>query len=130
MKKSAYIRRDEAISLSDVTETLDHYREMLRNTGKQLDWDYEAAAFPYTMEEKTTDDSSYLLLTGNDSAQNNHILIGVGQQEADGRHYIQLVLPEDATTHDVAKGNEYAKYIAKQLKGELELFNGRIMAFT
>jgi hypothetical protein len=130
MKKSAYIRRDAAISLADVAATLDHYREMLRNTGKQLDWDYESAAFPYTMEEKTKDEVPFLLLTGNDATQNNHIVIGVGQQETDGRHYIQLVLPEDATTHDVAKGNEYAKYIAKQLKGELELFNGRVMAFT
>jgi hypothetical protein len=128
LKKSAYIRRTNIIELQDVQNTLEYYREMTRNTGKQLDWDYEAAAFPYTMEEKETEDgTTYLLLTGRDSQQNNHMVIGVGQQEDNQKYYVQVVLPEDATHHDVAKGNEYAKFIAKQLKGELQLFNGRLM---
>ncbi|MCH5584004.1 DUF1885 family protein [Shimazuella sp. AN120528] len=130
MKKSAYIRRTETIELADVQNTLNYYREMTRNTGKQLAWDYEAAAFPYTMEEKETDGTKYLLLTGNDPHLNNHIVIGVGQKEDTQQYYVQIVLPEDATHHDVAKGNEYAKFIAKQLKGELQLFNGRIMAYS
>lgn len=130
LKKSAYIRRTEAIELADVKDTLNYYREMTRNTGKQLAWDYEAAAFPYKMEEQKKEGISYLLLTGNDPHLNNHMVIGVGQQEDTGRYYVQIVLPEDATHHDIAKGNEYAKFIAKQLKGELQLFNGRIMAFS
>jgi hypothetical protein len=129
MKKSAYIRRIDTISLELVRETLDYYREMTRNTGKQLAWDYEGAAFPYVMKEKEQDGTRYLLLTGKDPHQNNHLVLGVGQHEENKRYYVQIVVPEDATHHDVAKGNEYAKFIAKQLKGELQLFNGRIMAF-
>lgn len=130
LKKSAYIRRTELVELKHVQDTLNYYREMTRNTGKQLAWDYEAAAFPYTMEEKEAEGTKYLLLTGNDPHLNNHMVIGVGQQEDNKRYYVQIVLPEEATHHDVAKGNEYAKFIAKQLKGELQLFNGRIMAFS
>jgi hypothetical protein len=129
LKKSAYIRRTNTIELENVKDTLEYYREMTRNTGKQLAWDYEAAAFPYKMEEKETEEAKYLLLTGKDPHQNNHMVIGVGQHEENERYYVQIVLPEDATHHDVAKGNEYAKFIAKQLKGELQLFNGRIMAY-
>lgn len=128
MKQSAYIRRKDAISLDTVKETLEYYREQTRNTGKQLAWNYEAAAFPYSMEEKNQEGTTYLLLLGKDPNQNNHLVIGVGQHEDDNRYYAQLVLPEDATHHDVAKGNEYAKFLAKQLKGELQLFNGRIIA--
>jgi hypothetical protein len=130
LKKSAYIRRSKLIELEHVRNTLNYYREMTRNTGKQLTWDYEAAAFPYTMEEKEGGGTKYLLLTGKDPHLNNYMVIGVGQQEETQRYYVQIVLPEDATHHDVAKGNEYAKFIAKQLKGELQLFNGRIMSFA
>ena len=129
LKKSAYIRRSDVIELENVKNTLEYYREMTRNTGKQLAWDYEAAAFPYKMEEKEGEGTKYLLLTGKDINQNNHMVIGVGQHEDDEKYYVQIVLPEDATHHDVAKGNEYAKFLAKHLKGELQLFNGRIMAF-
>lgn len=129
MKKSAYIRRVDEISLETVQNTLDYYREMMKNTGKQLAWDYEAAAFPYVMEKKEQNGVEYLLLTGTDPYQNNHLVLGVGQHEEDNRYYVQIVLPEDATHHDVAKGNEYAKFLAKQLKGELQLFNGRVMTF-
>ncbi|WP_051271064.1 DUF1885 family protein [Shimazuella kribbensis] len=129
LKKSAYIRRKDMIELANVKDTLEYYREMTRNTGKQLAWDYEAAAFPYTMEEKEENGIPYILLTGRDPHQNNHMVIGVGRQKENEKFYVQIVLPEDATHHDVAKGNEYAKFIAKHLKGELELFNGRIMAF-
>lgn len=46
------------------------------------------------------------------------------------RHYIQFVLPNNATHGDKAKGNELCKHFANKLKAELHLFNGRIMYFN
>lgn len=135
MSKSAYIKlvsgsKQETIHLDDVKEMLDTYCEMTRLTGKQLGWSYEAAAFPYEISKQEQDGISYLLLKGKNPDQYNHLIIGASQEEETGIHYIQIVLPQNATHGDLAKGNEFSKFFAKQLKGELHLFNGRIMYYN
>lgn len=135
MSKSAYIKlvsgsKQETIHLDDVKKLLDTYCEMTSLTGKQLGWSYEAAAFPYEISIQEQDGTSYLLLKGKNPNLYNYLIIGTSQEEESGIHYIQIVLPQNATHGDLAKGNEFSKFFAKQLKGELHLFNGRIMYYN
>ncbi|WP_089966863.1 DUF1885 family protein [Lihuaxuella thermophila] len=135
MSKSAYIKlvegsKQNEISLEDTKNLLKFYQEMTSLTGQQLSWDYQAAAFPYEMEEREQDGIRYLLLTGKNPAKYYYLMIGTGQETETGTHYIQIVLPDNATHGDKAKANEFSKFLAKQLKAELHLFNGRIMYFN
>lgn len=134
MKKSAYIRlvsgaKQSEINLDGLKELLQLYRNRMKKTGEQLNWDYESAAFPYDLEEKEQDGISYLLLKGKDPSLYYYLLMGTGIEEKTGVHYIQIVLPERATHGDVSKGNEYARFLAKELQAELTLFNDRVMYF-
>jgi hypothetical protein len=134
MKKSAYIRlvsgaKQTEINLDGLKELLQVYRNRVKKTGEQLNWDYESAAFPYDIEERTQDGISYLLLKGKDPALYYYLLLGTGTEKETGIQYIQIVLPERATHGDVAKGNEYARFLAKELQAELTMFNKRKMYF-
>ncbi|GAA4715258.1 DUF1885 family protein [Brevibacillus fulvus] len=120
------------VTLAEVQEKLLHYMDNARKTGAQLGWDYEAAAFPYRIEEKTSaDNSSWLLLRGTDAKQYQYIIIGVGSDEQTGQEttYIQITLPEVATHGDKNKANEFARFLARSFRGELHLFNGRVQFF-
>jgi hypothetical protein len=135
LNKSAYIKlvkgsAQTEVTLADVKELLVRYQHMTSLTGQQLDWDYQAAAFPYTIEEQEQDGVPYLVLKGTEPLLYRGLVIGVSQEEDSGTPYVQLVLPEQATHGDLAKGNEFSKYIAKQLKAELHLFNGRIIYYN
>lgn len=135
MSKSAYIKlvpgsKQETIDLDGVKQLLDTYCEMTGLTGKQLGWSYEAAAFPYEVSHEEQDGISYLYLKGKSPDKYNGLIIGTSKEEASGVHYIQIVLPANASHGDLAKGNEFSKFFAKQLKGELHLFNGRIMYYN
>ncbi|MFC7442283.1 DUF1885 family protein [Laceyella putida] len=135
MNKSAYIKlvngsAQTEITLAEVKKLFEHYQHMTSLTGQQLGWDYKAAAFPYTMEEKEQGGIPYLLLNGNQTQLYHYLIVGVSQEEETGLHYIQIVLPEQATHGDLAKANEFCKYLAKRLKGELHLFNGRIIYYN
>jgi hypothetical protein len=135
LRKSAYIKlvsgaKQREISLAETKQWLHHYQEMTALTGKQLDWDYQTAAFPYDLEEREQDGLPFLLLQGKQPEQYYYLMMGTGQEEETGHHYIQIVLPERATHGDQAKANEYATFLAKQLQAELHLFNGRIMYFN
>ncbi|WP_245739750.1 DUF1885 family protein [Thermoflavimicrobium dichotomicum] len=135
MSKSAYIKlvdgsKQKEITLEDIRKLLDYYQEMTALTGKQLGWDYQQAAFPYTVEEKEQNGIRYLLLKGKEPSQYYYLLLGVGQEKETGIHYIQLVLPDRATHGDCAKANEYSRFLAKQLQAELHMLNGRIMYFN
>lgn len=124
MSKSAYIKlvpgsKQETIDLDGVKQLLDTYCEMTGLTGKQLGWSYEAAAFPYEVSHEEQDGISYLYLKGKSPDKYNGLIIGTSKEEASGVHYIQIVLPANASHGDLAKGNEFSKFFAKQLKGEL-----------
>lgn len=136
MSQSAFIKFVEgstvpSMNLEELQEQLTHYREQLEFTGKQLGWDYSAASFPYTIETKPEGEGKWFYLKGKNVSY-KHIVLGVGK-ELNGeseRHYVQAVLPDDATFGDKAKANEFVKHLGKQLKAELHLFNGRIMYFN
>ncbi|MGZ9587051.1 DUF1885 family protein [Paenibacillus marinisediminis] len=120
-----------SVSLDQLKQQLLHYQEQTALTGKQLGWEYEEAAFPYTIETKPGHEHIGFILQGTDPRY-KHLLIGVGQTEVDGieRHTVELVLTDVATHGDKGKGNEFMKYLAKVWKGELTLFNGRRMYFN
>ncbi len=135
MSKSAYIKlvkgsKQNEITLEETKNLLNYYQEMTSLTGQQLGWDYQSAAFPYEMEEREQDGIRYLLLTGKNPTKYAYLMIGTGQEEGTGIHQIQIVLPSNATHGDKGKANEFSKFLAKQLKAELHLFNGRVMYFN
>ncbi|MBD1371272.1 DUF1885 family protein [Hazenella sp. IB182357] len=135
MSKSAYIKlvpgsKQTEISLNEVKELLHTYQERTRLTGTQLDWDYADAAFPYRLEEKEQDGQPYLLLNGKGTEHYEYFIIGTGTEAETEVQFIQIVLPSQATHGDLGKVNEYAKWLAKALQGELHMLNGRIMYFN
>jgi hypothetical protein len=136
MSQSAYLYFVEGSSVSSLTldevkEHLARYRDQVSKTGQQLDWNYAEAAFPYTIETKPDGEDLWFYLKGKDELY-RYIVFGIGvSPAADGeRHYIQVVLPEGSTHGDKAKANELCKYLGRNLKSELHLFNGRIMYYN
>jgi len=135
MSQSAYIslvvrQPDETLTLDKVRQQLEHYREQTSLTGRQLGWNYEDAAFPYTIETRPGEEDKWFYLKGANPLY-KYIVFGVGErQEGDGTvPYIQVVLPDGATHGDKAKANEICKWLGRRLQAEVKLFNGRIMRF-
>jgi hypothetical protein len=136
MSQSAYIKLVEgsavqSVTLDELREQLLKYREQLAMTGKQLGWAYEEAGFPYTIETKPEGEGKWFYLKGK-SPMYKYIVMGIGSEtRGDAEtHYVQVVLPDDCTHGDKAKGNELCKYLGKVWKAELHLFNGRVMYFN
>ena len=136
MSQSAYIKfvdgsAVDRLSLEEVKEWLERYRRQTALTGEQLDWEYSAAAFPYTVETKSGEEQRWFYLKGT-TPQYHYILFGVGSKTEQEREvpFVQVVLPEEATHGDKAKGNELCKYFAKHLKAELTMFNGRTIYYN
>jgi hypothetical protein len=120
-----------SLTLDELKEQLARYRDQVSRTGQQLDWNYAEAAFPYTMETKPDGEGVWFYLKGKNELY-KYIVLGVGsaKTEESVRHYVQVVLPEGSTHGDKSKGNELCKYLARHLKAELHLFNGRIMYYN
>ncbi|WP_042456007.1 DUF1885 family protein [Neobacillus dielmonensis] len=125
----------QTITIEDVKELFQYYKTITAKTGDQLDWEYENAAFPYEIKETAEGKGKWFYLES-DQERYSYILIGVDKgssKNADGQEeiydYIQVTLPEQATYGDKGKANEFCKFLAKKLQGELHLFNGRIMYF-
>ncbi|MEK8129834.1 DUF1885 family protein [Paenibacillus filicis] len=136
MAQSAYIKLVEgsavsSLSLDELRQQLEHYREQLAKTGAQLGWEYDGAGFPYTIETKPEAEGKWFYLKGT-SPLYKYIVMGVGSETVDDtqRYFVQMVLPDDSTHGDKSKGNEFSKYLGKLWKAELHLFNGRIMYFN
>ncbi|MBP1992705.1 DUF1885 family protein [Paenibacillus eucommiae] len=136
MGQSAYIKlvtgsAVPALSLDELKEKLLHYRDQLSKTAEQLGWEYDEAGFPYTIETKPEADNQWFYLKGTNPLY-KYIVFGVGKKQVNetDQHFVQVVLPDDATHGDKSKGNELCKHLGKQLKAELHLFNGRIMYFN
>jgi hypothetical protein len=139
---SAYIKLVEGssleiIELDQVKEKLIRYIEMTTKTGKQLAWNYEGSAFPYSIIEKPEAQGKWFYLKGKDPKVYKHIMFGIGHEQVDTkeeepkkRYYIQVVLPEGSTHGDKSKANEFCKFLAKEFKGQLHLFNERVMFFN
>jgi len=136
MSQSAYLYFVEgsavpSLTLEELEAQLHRYREQVAKTGEQLDWDYADAAFPYTIEKKPDGEDVWFYLKGK-TDQYKYIVFGVGAKgEGDeATSYVQVVLPDGSTHGDKAKGNELCKYLARHLKAELHLFNGRVMYYN
>jgi hypothetical protein len=136
VSQSAYIKFVEGSTVSTMTldelqEHLNKYKEQLTLTGQQLGWDYSAAGFPYTIETKPEGEGKWFYLKGKDDRY-KYIVMGIGTQTEGEtvQNFVQAVLPDDATHGDKSKANELCKHLGKQLKAELHLFNGRIMYYN
>ncbi len=137
MSQNAYIKlvpasEKQVITLEEVKDLFLYYCSITSKTGDQLSWGYSDAAFPYTIEEKA-DAEQWFYLKGTDPRKNKYILIGVGMEnQADSNemvNYIQVSLTDISTHGDKGKANEFCKFLASKLKGELHLFNGRVMYY-
>ncbi len=136
MPQSAYIKLVDGsarrtITLEELKQQLVHYREQMTMTGQQLDWEYTDAGFPYSIEAKSGQEQLWFYLKGTNKLY-KHIVFGVGVEEANEikKEFVQVVLPDDCTHGDKAKGNELCKYLAKTWQAELKLFNGRTMFYN
>lgn len=130
MSTHAYIKlvpasKKKTITLEEVKELFHTYQQLMKKTGEQLGWGFENASFPYQLVEDGNEQWFYLKGTND---RYHSIIIGVGQ-ESDETSFIQVTLPNNATHGDKGKANEFCKFLAKQLEGELHLFNGRIMYY-
>jgi len=136
--KSAYIKLvngsvQQDITLDQIKALFQDFIETSKKTGEQLDWEYENTAFPYDIIEKKEGETSYLYLKAHQQLY-NFLIVGIDKETVDGetRSYIQIVLPDEdyRTPGDQSKGNVFAKYLARKLKAELHLFNGRVQYFN
>jgi hypothetical protein len=125
----------QTITIKEVKELFHYYKEITGKTGVQLDWQYEDTAFPYEIKETDEGKDNWFYLHSNNERY-FAILIGVDQEtirnefgEEREQTYIQITLPEQSTYGDKGKANEFCKFLAKKLKGELHLFNERIMYY-
>jgi hypothetical protein len=123
----------QEITLDEVKDLLLYYKGITSKTGEQLTWDYSEAAFPYTIEEKRESEGRWFYLKGLNPNKHRYILIGVGSEkgeaDSDSRFFIQVSLTDISTHGDKGKANEFCKFLASKLKGELHLFNGRVMYY-
>lgn len=140
MSSNAYVKlvpssAQQTISTEELKDLFHYYKQITAKTGDQVAWDYEDSAFPYELKEKADGKGTWFYLQS--SVDRYHaILFGVDketvEQEDGADHeqtYIQITLPPTATAGDKGKANEFSKFIAKKLQGELHLFNGRVMYF-
>ncbi|WLR52166.1 DUF1885 family protein [Bacillus tianshenii] len=137
MAGSAYIKlvpgsKQQEITLEEVKDLFYYYKDITSKTGKQLSWKYDGAAFPYEMKQKPEAKGQWFYLKGIEDRY-EYILVGVGTEETTGEEpplsYIQVALPDESTHGDKGKANEFCKFLAKKLEGELHLFNDRVMYY-
>ena len=135
MSQQAYIKlvgasTVQSMTLHELKDQLLHYREQFVQTGQQLDWSYADAAFRYTIEEQPDGKDQWFYLKGINPLY-RYIVMGIEKTgtEDEEKYAIQVVLPEGSTIGDKSKGNEFCKYLGKIFKGEVHLFNKRIMYF-
>lgn len=125
----------QTITIEEVKELFHYYKDITAKTGNQLNWQYGESAFPYDIKE-TEGSKGKAFYLHSDHERYNAILIGVDKEtviEEDNtereQQYIQITLPEQSTHGDKGKANEFCKFLAKKLQGELHLFNERVMYY-
>ena len=136
MSQSAYIQLVEgstaaSIDRDGLKQLLDSYKDQLALTGKQLDWGYEDAGFPYTVEDHREGNDQWLKLKGTNKLYRS-LLLGVGTRDTDQgeRSVIQITVPDTSTHGDSGKALQLLKHLANKLKAEAHLFNGRVMYYN
>lgn len=132
---SAYIKlvpgsKQQIMTLEEVKKLLKLYQTNSSKTGEQLDWNYEDYAFPYEINKGNDSNNPYLYLSSNVDRYNVILFTVIQKTNQDSiQTYIQVSLTNRSTYGDKTKANEYCKFFAKQLQGELHLFNKRIMYY-
>ncbi|MBS2968807.1 DUF1885 family protein [Metabacillus sp. KIGAM252] len=115
----------EPLSLKTIYEYIDYYKNITAKTGEQLGWEYSETAFPY----ETFEENDRLLILRSEQPGFNHIYIGIIQLEDGGATTVQVYLPASSGHGDKGKANELCKFLAKKMKAELHLFNGKVMRY-
>ncbi|PLT28040.1 DUF1885 family protein [Peribacillus deserti] len=140
MSENAYIKlvdssTQQTVTLDELKEWFRYYKDITSKTGKQVEWNYSDKAFPYEIKETPEDSSGWFYLASREDRY-KHIILGVSTEKIllddeteKIQSYIQITLPESSTFGDKGKANEFSKFLAKKLKGELHLFNGRVMYY-
>ena len=126
----------EDITIEDVKEMIDLYKQSTSHTAKQVAWDYQDRAFPYALKETNEGKGQWFYLY---SEQKGYHLMAIGidyeyitvpEEKSKQRiPYIEISLSKHSTNGDKSKANEFAKFLSKKLKAELHLFNGRIIHY-
>ncbi|WP_409292027.1 DUF1885 family protein [Peribacillus sp. SCS-37] len=140
MTETAYIKlveqsKQQTITLDELKNWLRYYQEITAKTGRQVGCNYSSMAFPYEIDDTPSDSRSWFTLTSSHDRY-NAIIMGVAAEKITGdqqsgklQSAIHITLPPASTFGDKGKANEFSKFLAKQLEGELHLFNGRVMFF-
>lgn len=115
--------KQQFISLDDVKQLFHHYKIITSQTGVQINYTYENAAFPYEILD--TSDTTLKLKSSHDRYDSIYVGVGIENEQA----FVQISLPSTATFGDKGKANEFCRFLANKLEGELQLFNGRTMYF-
>ncbi|MED4226151.1 DUF1885 family protein [Neobacillus cucumis] len=125
----------QTITIEEVKDLFHYYKDITAKTGNQLNWQYGESAFPYEIKE-TNESKEKAFYLYSDHERYHVILIGIDKEmvkEEEGtereQQYIQVTLPDQSTTGDKGKANEFCKFLAKKLQGELHLFNDRVMYY-
>ncbi len=140
MTQNAYIKLvpasvKQTITTDEIKDYFKYYKDITAKTGDLIDWKFDGSAFPYEIVEKENSLGRWIYLL---SSKDRYyaILIGIDQETIRNeagteseQTYIQITLPEQSTVGDKGKANEFCKFLAKKLQGELHLFNGRVMYF-
>ncbi|MDF2902713.1 MAG: hypothetical protein K0S25_351 [Bacillus sp. (in: firmicutes)] len=140
MTQSAYIKLVPAsvkqnVTTDDIKSYFNYYKDITAKTGDLIDWKYDGSAFPYEIKEQENSQGKWFYLFSSKDRYHT-ILIGIDQEfirnetgTETEQTYIQITLTENSTVGDKGKANEFCKFLAKKLQGELHLFNGRVMYF-
>ncbi|MBM7692426.1 hypothetical protein JOC77_001856 [Peribacillus deserti] len=140
MSENAYIKlvegsEQQTVTLDELKEWFSYYKYITSKTGQQVEWNYSSKAFPYEIKETTEQSQDWFYLASGEDRY-KHIILGVSKEKIilddeteKIQSYIQITLPDSSTYGDKGKANEFCKFLAKKLKGELHLFNGRVMYY-
>ncbi len=140
MTKSAYIKlvsasAKQTITLDELKDYFEYYKDITSKTGEQLNWDYDNSAFPYEIKEKDDSNGKWFYLWSEKEGY-YALMLAIDQESIKNEEgsvieqtYIQVTLTEKSTTGDKGKAVEFSKFLAKKLQGELHLYNDRIMYY-
>ncbi|PEL81889.1 hypothetical protein CN558_01360 [Bacillus wiedmannii] len=113
----------QTVSTDDIKQLFQYYKTVTSKTGVQINYAYTNTAFPYEIID--TSATTFKLQATHDRYDSIYVGVGIEKEQS----FIQISLPPNATFGDKGKANEFCRFLAKKLKGELQLFNGRTMYF-
>ncbi len=116
----------QTITIEEVKNLFKIYQEKNRKTGEQLSWTYDRYTFPYDTQDQINEGKPWIYLHGK---EDGYHIIAIGVETNAGQSKIRIVLSAQSTHGDRNKAVEYCKMLGEQLKGEVHLFNDRVMYF-